>query len=34
MQMVQLVVIFGRMVGGGMELDGCVWRVVESSWEE
>jgi hypothetical protein len=22
------------MVGGGMEEDGCFWRVVEFSWEE
>ena len=29
-----LYVIFSRMVGGGIEKDGCVCRGVEDSWEE
>jgi len=32
--MALLVVICSRMVDGGMEKDGCVWRGMENSWEE
>ena len=32
--MALLVVLCSRMVGGGMEEDGCVWRGVEFSWDE